>query len=153
MNMVTSWTKWYLLGPSMHHYRFQNVYISSTARERIIDTLDFFPHKLPMPQVSSTYQLPMTAHDTTDALKHPYPDVPFTTIGDDTITSLAQLATIFKNKFQKPVAPEFSQAPIQATENKQPAALIQQVQTSPVKHNYQTRSQNQISPAAPTNVI
>jgi hypothetical protein len=33
----------YSLGPAMHHYRCQNVYISSTASERIVDTLDFPP--------------------------------------------------------------------------------------------------------------
>jgi hypothetical protein len=31
----------YSLGPSMHHYRCQNVYISATASERIDDTLEF----------------------------------------------------------------------------------------------------------------
>jgi hypothetical protein len=29
----------YSLGPNMHHYRCQNVYITSTASERIMDTL------------------------------------------------------------------------------------------------------------------
>jgi hypothetical protein len=75
-----------------------------------------------------------------DSLKHPNHGVPFAPIGDNTITALAQLATIFKNKLQKPVASEISQAPIKATKNKQPATLIQQVQTSLVKHNYQTIS-------------
>jgi hypothetical protein len=49
--------------------------------------------------------------------------------------------------------PKKSQAPIKAAENKQPAALIQKKLTLTMKHNYQTRSQNQVSPAAPTNVI
>jgi hypothetical protein len=34
----------YSLGPEMHHYQCQNVYISATASERIVDTLEFFPH-------------------------------------------------------------------------------------------------------------
>jgi hypothetical protein len=58
-----------------------------------------------------------------DALKHPHPEVPFSQVRDDTITALAQLATIFKNKFQKPSAPELIQSPLKAAENKQPAAL------------------------------
>jgi hypothetical protein len=37
------------LGPEMNHYRFQTVYIYSTASERIVDTLEFFPHNLPIP--------------------------------------------------------------------------------------------------------
>jgi hypothetical protein len=36
----------YSLGPAMYHYRCKNVYISSTASERILDTLEFFPHNL-----------------------------------------------------------------------------------------------------------
>jgi hypothetical protein len=31
------------LGPAMHHYSCQNIYISATASQRIVDTLDFFP--------------------------------------------------------------------------------------------------------------
>jgi hypothetical protein len=47
----------------------------------------------------------MAANDMATALKHPHPEVPFAQVGDDTITVLAQLATIFKNKFQQPTAP------------------------------------------------
>jgi hypothetical protein len=51
----------------MHHYRCQNVYISATASERIVDTLEFFPHNDQMPQLSSTDRLLMEAKDMTDA--------------------------------------------------------------------------------------
>jgi hypothetical protein len=88
----------YSLGPAMHHYRCQNVYISSTANERIVDTLEFFPHNYQMPQLSSTDRLIMAANDMTDALQHPHPEVPFPTIVDDTISVLAELAAIFKLK-------------------------------------------------------
>jgi hypothetical protein len=87
----------------------------------------------------------MTANDMADALKHPHPGVPFAQVSDDTITALETLAAIFKNKFQKPLAPELVQAPIKAAENKQPAALVQHIITSPMKHNYLTRSQSPIS--------
>jgi hypothetical protein len=42
----------------------------------------------------------MAANDMTGALKHPHLEVPFAQVGDYTITSLAQLATILKNKFK-----------------------------------------------------
>jgi hypothetical protein len=58
----------------------------------------------------------------TDALKQRHPDVTFATIGDYAITALAQLAKKIKDKFQKPVAPEISQAPLKAAENKHSAA-------------------------------
>jgi hypothetical protein len=77
----------YSLGAAMHHYRCQNVYISATASERIVDTLEFFPHNSPMPQLSSTGRLIMAANDTTNALKNPHPEVPFSHVGDGTITA------------------------------------------------------------------
>jgi hypothetical protein len=57
----------YSLGPAMHHYRCQNVYILSTASEPIVDTLEFFPHNYQMPQLSSTDRLIMASKDMTDA--------------------------------------------------------------------------------------
>jgi hypothetical protein len=94
----------------------------------------------------------MVAQDITDALKHPHPDVPFATIGDETILALTTLATIFKNKFQKPLAPEAQNSPLKAGENKRPSALIQQALTSPVMPMYQTRSQT-FTPTDPAHVI
>jgi hypothetical protein len=104
----------YSLGPAMYHYRCQKVYISVTASERTVDTLEFFPHNSPMPQLSSTDRLIMAANDMTNALKNPHPEVPFSQFGDDTIAALAQLAEIFKNNFQKVKAPELSNSPIKA---------------------------------------
>jgi hypothetical protein len=95
----------YYLGPSMHHYRCHNVYISSTASERIVITLEIFPHNSQMPQLSSTDRLLMADNAMADALKHPHPEVPFTQVGDDTVSELAQLAIIFKNKIKKPSGP------------------------------------------------
>jgi hypothetical protein len=63
----------YLLDPAMHHYRCQNVYISTTASDRIVDTLEFFPHNYQMPQLSSTNGLLMAAKDMTDAFQNPHP--------------------------------------------------------------------------------
>jgi hypothetical protein len=74
------------------------------ASEIITDTLERFPHNVPMPQISSTDQLLMAANDMTDALKHYTQDVPLATIGDDTITALSKLATFF----QKQVPKDFS---------------------------------------------
>jgi hypothetical protein len=64
----------YSLGPSIHHYRFQNLYISATASERVVDTLEFSPHNLPIPQLSSTDRVIMAANDMSNALKNPHPE-------------------------------------------------------------------------------
>jgi hypothetical protein len=90
----------YSLGPAMHHYRCQNVYITTTASERIVDTLEYFPHNYPMPQLSSTNRLLMAAQEMTDAFQNLHPEVPFASVGGDTIAALADLAAIFKLKLQ-----------------------------------------------------
>jgi hypothetical protein len=94
------------LGPAMNHYRCKNGYIMATASERIVDTLEFFPHNSPMPHMSSTDRILMDAQDMTDALKHPHPDVPFATIGDDTIAALEKIVEIFTRKFKKQEKPD-----------------------------------------------
>jgi hypothetical protein len=95
----------YSLGPAMHHYQCQNIYISATASEHIVDTLEFFPHNYQMPKLSSTNRLIMAAKDMTDALQNPHPEVPFARVGDDTISALADLAEIFKLKLRQTPSP------------------------------------------------
>jgi hypothetical protein len=95
----------YSLGPAMHHYRCQNVYVSAMASECIVDTLEFFPHNHPMPQLSSTDKLIVATKDMTDALQNPHPEVPFAHVIDDTISALADLASIFKLKLRQTSPP------------------------------------------------
>jgi hypothetical protein len=85
------------------------------------------------------------------ALKSPHPEVPFAQVGDDTIAALAQLADIFKNKFQTVKAPELSNAPIKAAENKRPSVMEQPILTSPMQHRYHARSQKTINTRGATN--
>jgi hypothetical protein len=90
----------YSLGPAMHHYRCQNAYISTTASERIVDTLELFPHNYQMPQLSSTDRLLMAAKDMTDAFQNPDPEVPLASVRDDTVKALTDLEAIFKLRLQ-----------------------------------------------------
>jgi hypothetical protein len=89
----------------MHHYRCQNVYISTTASERIVDTLEFFPHNYQMPKLLSTDRLLMAAKDMADALQNPHLEVTFALVGDDTILARADLAAIFKLKLRQTLSP------------------------------------------------
>jgi hypothetical protein len=66
----------------MHHYRCQNVYISTTASDRIVDTLELFPHTHQMPQLKYTDRLLMAARDMTEEFQNPHPAVPFACVGD-----------------------------------------------------------------------
>jgi hypothetical protein len=94
----------------------QNVYILATASERIVDTLEFFPHNYQMPQLSSTNRLIMAAKDISDAFKNPHPEVPFARVGNDTISALAELAAIFKLKLRQTPPPTLPAAPPKVTQ-------------------------------------
>jgi hypothetical protein len=100
----------------MHHYQCQNVYILAMASERIVDTLQFFPHYYQMPQLSSTYIFLMAANDISNELQHPHPEVPFTHIGDYTISALTALAEIFKLKFENVYTPIIQAPPVAVTQ-------------------------------------
>jgi hypothetical protein len=141
----------YFLGPAMHHYRCQNVYIAAMASERIVDTLEFPPHNFPMPQLSSTNRLIMASKDMSNALKNPHPEVPFSQIRDDTIAALTKLAEIFKNNFQKVQTLGLPNAPAKAAERTIPAESFDPILAYPMHRRCQTRSQTIINAQDTTN--
>jgi hypothetical protein len=134
----------YSLGPTMHHYRCQNVYISSTASERIVDTLEFFPHNNQMPQLSSTYRLIMASKYMSDALQNPHPEVPFATVVDDTFSALAELAAIFKLKLRQIQPPTLPAAPPTVAQCTRLAESSNTIVASPMPLLRHTRSQTTI---------
>jgi hypothetical protein len=80
----------------------------------------------------------------TDALQNPHPEVPFASVGDDTVKALSDLAAIFKLKIQ--------QAPSLATQSS-PVTVIQRpslipsstpISHSPMPNKRQTRSHTTI---------
>jgi hypothetical protein len=137
----------------MHHYRCQNVYISATTSERIVDTLKLFPHNYQMPQLSSTEILLMAAKDMTNALQNPHPEVPFARVGDDTISALADLAEIFKLKLRQTPAPTPQVVPPAVLQQSCLADSSHQILNSPIPLSRQTISQTTIHtqdiPSAP----
>jgi hypothetical protein len=128
----------------MHHYQDQNVYISSTASERIVDTLEFFPQNHQMPQLSSTDRFLMDVKDMTDALPNPHPEVPFARVGDDTILAPTDLAAIFKLKLRQTLSPTPQAAPSKITQRTCLADSSNPILDSPVSISRQTRSQTTI---------
>jgi hypothetical protein len=128
----------------MHHYRCQNVYISTKASKRIVDTPKFFPHNYQMPQFSSTDILIMVANDMSNAYQNPHTEVPFTHIGDDTISALTALTEIFKLKFQKDHIPKIPAPPAKVTQRTCLAESSNPILTSPIPPPRQTRSQTTI---------
>jgi hypothetical protein len=128
----------------MHHYRCQNVYISATASERIVDTLEFFRHNYQMPLLYSTDRLIMAANDMTDDLQNPHPDVPLTQVGDDTISALTALAEMFKLKLQKVQTPARQVTPPKVALRPFLAESSRPMLSSPMPLPRQTRSKTTI---------
>jgi hypothetical protein len=97
-----------------------------------------------MPQLSSTNRLLMAAKYMTDAFQHPHPDVPFASVRDDTIKTLADLAAIFKLKLQQ--APSLATPASPATLVQRPSLipLSTKILNLPVPDRRQTRSQTTI---------
>jgi hypothetical protein len=94
-----------------------------------------------MPQTLSTDRILMAAQDMADSLIHPHPDVPFATIGDDTITALATLSEIFTRKLKKPEANNVPPSQQKTVSNKLQDSELQPVITSPIRHNNQSRTE------------
>jgi hypothetical protein len=134
----------YSLGPAMYHYWCQNVYISTTASERIVDTLEFFTNNYQIPKLSSTDRLLMAAKDMTYAFRNPHPDVPFASVGDDTIAALADLAAIFKLKLQQAPSPATQASPPKVGQRPSLAPSETHILNSPMPNRRQTRSETTI---------
>jgi hypothetical protein len=134
----------YSLGPAMHHYRCQNVYISTTASERIMDTLELFSHNYQVPNLSSTDRLLIADKDMTDALQDPHPEIPFASIGDDTIAALTDLAAIFKLKLRQAPSPATQASPDKVVPRPSIVPSSTQILNSPMIIRRQTRSQTTI---------
>jgi hypothetical protein len=85
---------WYI-GPALEHYRFYTVYITKTRSRRVVETVEFFPHKFKLPSPSSSELATQAAADLTHALLNPQPAGPFCQVGDEQAVALRGLATIF----------------------------------------------------------
>jgi hypothetical protein len=86
---------WYV-GPAPDHYRCYRVWMVSTNRTRIVDTVKFFPQHVKMPHLSSQEMTIQAARELTSALRNPAPAAPFSRLGHQQHEALSKLANIFK---------------------------------------------------------
>jgi hypothetical protein len=93
-----------------------------------------------MPQLSSTDRLLMAAKDITDAFQNPRPDVPFASVGDDTIAALTDLAAIFILKLQQALSPATHASPAKVVPRPRLIPSSTQILNSPMPNRRQTRS-------------
>jgi hypothetical protein len=140
-NLGSSWSAWIFTWSRNALLWCQNVYISTTASDRIVDTLELFPHNYQMPQLSSTDWLLMGAKDMTDAFQNPHPEVHFASVGDDTVNALADLAAIFKLKLQHAQSHVTHASPATIIQRPNIIPFPTQISTSTMPDKRQTRSQ------------
>jgi hypothetical protein len=86
----------------------------------------------------------MAAKDMSNALQNPHPEVPFTHVGDDTISALTALAEIFKLKFQKVHIPKLPAPPAKVTQRTCLVESSNPILASLMPPPRQTRSQTTI---------
>jgi hypothetical protein len=80
----------------------------------------------------------------TDAFQNPNPEVPFSSVGDDTVKALADLAAIFKLKLQQAPSPVTQASPATIIPHPNLIPLPTQISSSPMPDKRQTRSQTTI---------
>jgi hypothetical protein len=85
---------WYI-GPALN--RCYTIYITKMRGDRIVETVEFFPEKFPLPFPSAQDLAIQTAADLTHALLHPQPAGPFCKVGEKQTLALKRLATIFES--------------------------------------------------------
>jgi hypothetical protein len=86
----------------------------------------------------------MAAKDITDAFQNPHPEVPFASVGDDTIKALTYLSAIFKLKLQQAPSPVTQASPATIIQRPNLIPLPTLISASPMPDKRQTRSQTTI---------
>ena len=115
---------WYV-GPSMEHYRCVKCYLPSTARERDVDTLKFFPKTVAFPEISTEDYLKQAASDILSILKDPPSSLPYLAYGDATNNAIVHIATLLGRAVPPPQLPAAT-APVVTLPAHPPTRMQQQ---------------------------
>ena len=83
---------WYV-GPTPEHYRCVSIFIPETRRE--IDTVQYFPNKVPIPATSKESLLLKSTLDMLELLKDPTPAMPALDYSHLTTAAVTKLAELF----------------------------------------------------------
>jgi hypothetical protein len=102
---------WYI-GPSLEHYRCVKCFIPKTSRTRDADTVQFFPHKIPIPSFTTEALLRQTAVDMVSLLTSPPSLTPALQYGDSTQNALLQIAKLLNRDVEIPVLPPAPKDPV-----------------------------------------
>ena len=106
----------FYVGPAMQHYRCHNIWIPTTARTRIAETVRWFPHNYKMPSASREDTIIAAAKDLTAALLSKNHSTLLPPISSQTRTQLKHLASLF--------SPSIQDTPSRAIEPRVPTPII-----------------------------
>ena len=101
---------WYI-GPSLQHYRCVNCFIPSTNATRDTDTVQYFPHDITFPEVTTEDYLKQAVDDIVQLLKNKPNIVPTLQYGDDTRNAIDAIATLLSRAAPRPPSPTTSSPP------------------------------------------
>jgi hypothetical protein len=87
----------YYVGPCLHHYRCFNIWTPSTNATRVVNTVDWFPHKLKMPTATTKDTIIAAANDLATALRKSDRQPLLPQADTKTRIALKQLSDIFSN--------------------------------------------------------
>ena len=85
---------WYL-GPALEHYRCYPMFFNKSKAERVTDTIELFPQKVPMPYMTKTDVAIQSIAEIIRLLQHP-DAIPISKVGTKQIDAIKQVAPIFK---------------------------------------------------------
>ena len=89
----------------MNSYRCYRVYIPKTNAERTTDTLEWFPHQIPMPGASSNDIIAAGLKDITKAIQQQSSNSPISPLDPTAVEQLHQLNDILHQLPQEPQEP------------------------------------------------
>ena len=92
---------WYI-GPASEHYRCVRIYVPSTFRERISDTVEFFPHSTPFPSATDADHLVEATDTILSILARPTPLLPFLQTNSNMRSAIASTAVLLNRAIQRP---------------------------------------------------
>ncbi len=94
----------FYVGPALEHYRCVQCFLSKTKRLRISDTVQFFPHSTPFPQLTLTDRLTTALDEIVSTLSssHFQAHNPTLTIDNHTRLAIQLVATILHRMAPKP---------------------------------------------------
>ena len=85
---------WYL-GPALEYYRCYHVFVNKSKAERVTDTIEFFPQKVPMIYTTPTDVAIQSTAEIIRLLQQP-DAIQISKVGTKKIDAIKQLAAIFK---------------------------------------------------------